>query len=246
MVALENENIVSQPRIMQGVLVGGGPCSLIAVIGPLVAGCGDGGGHASPETGARKSTAASEAPEAYRDAEKIVERRVALRQRVQESFDEPRMFAAVREQYDIQEGYQPTAAYDVRTMAHYDQATGRWTWQAFQCRNPACRAQTGKPLLFAYEIPGVTLGDDGKPVFPPEAAMEGATCPRCHQKNVHVHTLPEAAARRAELEAEVAASRADRQRAREQGTAASGGHRPSQAIFDEMAALPKLYLLPEE
>jgi hypothetical protein len=84
---------------------------------------------------------------------------------VQESFDEPRMFAAAAEQYDIQEGYRPTAAYAAPPMAHYDQATGRWNWSAFQCRNPACKLQTGKALLFAYEIPGVTLGDNGFPVF---------------------------------------------------------------------------------
>jgi hypothetical protein len=222
--------------------LGGGPCWLVAVIGLVVAGCDDAGGHASPDVTAQKSAPTSEAPEEFRDPEKIVERRAALRQRVQESFDEPRMFAAARKQYDIQEGYRPTAAYAPPPMANYDQATGRWTWPAFQCRNPACKAQTGKPLLFACEIPGVTLGDDGNPVFPPDTATGGATCPRCRQQNVYVHTLPEVAARRAELEAELAASRA----ARQQGTAASGQHRPPQEIMDEISALPKLYLVEEQ
>jgi hypothetical protein len=240
-VAHKNENIVSQPRIMQGMLWGGGPWLLVAVISLLVPGCDNAGGHASPDRGSRKSTAASEAPEEFRDPERIVERRAALRLRVQESFDEPRMLAAAAEQYDIQEGYRPTAAYAAPPMAHYDQATGRWTWPAFECRNPACKVQTGKALLFACEIPGVTLGDDGFPVFPPDTATGGATCPRCRQQNVYIYTLPEAAARRAELEAELAASRA----VRRQGTAASGQHRPPQQIMDEMTALPKLYLAPE-
>jgi hypothetical protein len=223
------------------------PWLLVALISPLVAGCGgcgDAGGPASPEAGGRKATVASEAPEEYRDPEKIVERRAALYKTLQDRFDEPRMFAAVQEEYDILEGYQPTAAYDARAIAHYDQATGRWTWRAFQCRNPACKGQTGKPLLFAHQIPGVTLGENGKPIFPPEAAgmMGAAACPRCQGSNVHVHTLPGVAARRAELEAELAASRA----ARQQATVTGDEHRPPQQIMDEMAALPKLYLLPEE
>jgi hypothetical protein len=222
-------------------------CSLlVAAVSLVVAGCDDAGGSASPDAAARNPTAAEAAPEEYRDPERIVARRAALRQRVRESFDEPRMFAAAREQFEILDGYQPTAAYDVRSMAHYDQATGRWTWQAFECRNPACSAQTGRPLLFAHMIAGVTVGENGKTVFPKDAAMDGATCPRCNQTNVYIHTLPEVAARRAELEAELAASRAAHQRAREQRTAPSGDYRPPQQIMDEMTALPKLYLVQEQ
>jgi hypothetical protein len=222
-------------------------CSLLlAAVSLVVAGCDDADGDASPDAAARNPTAAEAAPEEYRDPEKIVARRAALRQHVQESFDESQMFAAAAEQYDIQEGYRPTAAYDPPPMANYDQASGRWTWRAFQCRNPACRAQTGKPLLFARVIPGVTLRDNGYPRFPIDAAMGGATCPRCNQTNVYIHTLPEVAARRAELETELAASRAARQRAREQRTAPSGDHRPPMQIMDEMTALPKLYLVPEQ
>jgi hypothetical protein len=103
-------------------------CSLLLVAVSLaVAGCDDAGGDASPDAAARNPTAAEAASEEYHDPERIVARRAALRQRVRESFDEPRMFAAAREQFEILDGYQPTAAYDVRSMAHYDQATSRWT-----------------------------------------------------------------------------------------------------------------------
>jgi hypothetical protein len=221
-------------------------CSLLlAAVSLVVAGCGDGDATpdaAWPDAAARNPTARGE----YRVPEKIVARRAALRQHVQESFDESQLFAAAAEQYDIQEGYRPTAAYDPPPNANYDQASGRWTWPARQCRNPACRAQTGKPLLFVYEIPGVTLGDVGQPVYPDDAAMGGATCPRCNQTNIHVHVLPEAAARRAELETELAESRAARQRAREQRTAPSGDHRPPMQIMDEMTALPKLFLVQKQ
>jgi hypothetical protein len=48
------------------------------------------------------------------------------------------------------------------------------------------------------------------------------------------------------LEAELAESRAACQRPREQSTATSGEHRPPQEIMDEIAALPKLFLVPED
>jgi hypothetical protein len=104
-------------------------------------------------------------------------------------------------------------------------------------------------MLFPHVIPGVTRGDDGQPVFPQNMAeliLATAVCPRCQSTNNHVYTLPEATARRAELEAELAASRAARHDARQQGTAASGEHRPPQEIMDEISALPKLYLATED
>ena len=184
---------------------------LLITLGVLVAGCED----ASRDRAKHIPTAASEAPEEYRDAEKIVQRRAALSQQVRERLDEPAMFATAREDFEFLEGYQPTAAYDVRTMAYYNPSLDRWTWPAFECRNPACRTGTGKALLFAHEIPGVSVDEDGKPNYPKDANMSIVVCPRCNQKNVHVLELPEVTARRVELEVELAASRA----ARRQGTA---------------------------
>jgi hypothetical protein len=115
------------------------PWLLFALISPLVGGCGDAGGPAPPETGGHESAAASEAPPEYRDPEKIVERRAALKQRVRASFDEPRMLAATAEQYDFPEGYRPTAAYNESPLGYFDPATGRWASLAFECRNPACK-----------------------------------------------------------------------------------------------------------
>lgn len=204
------------------------------------AGCGASDGARSSDDGVRGPLQINEAIYTSRDPQQIAQHRADLRERVRESCNEPKMLAEVGERCDI-EGYEPTAAYDVRTLGHYDQATGRWSWQAFECRNPSCNESGARPFLFPHVIKGANFGDDGKPVWPKNAIME-PVCPKCGRKDkVAGYTLPETVARQAELEQELSASR----NARQQGAATTGEHRTPQEIMDEMAALPKVYLVAE-
>lgn len=112
-----------------------------------------------------------------------------------------------------------------------DPESGRPMWPALTCHNPACpgRKSAGEnPFVFVQTTSTAAN------------SLPSLTCPACgKEERVHRYQTPESIQRRADLEAELAASRA----ARADGQPNS--HRLPAEILREIATLPQLYLIEE-
>ena len=112
-----------------------------------------------------------------------------------------------------------------------DRESGKPMWPALTCYNAACsgRKAAGKqPFVFIQTTSRAAN------------SLPSLQCPACgQQEHVHRYQTPESIQRRADLEAELVASRAAR------ASSQAGDHRPPVEILREIATLPQLYLIEE-
>jgi hypothetical protein len=136
--------------------------------------------------------------------------------------------------------------------AYFDPQSQQVTWPAYTCMNAKCKGQgkDGRPYLFVRKLPDVSVAADGRIELGPKASqklLSAPTCPACNSNGwTGAYEPPEVAERRALLEAELAESRAARQKAKRIGTAMPTDHRTPVVIMQDLSTLPKLYLLPSE
>jgi len=135
--------------------------------------------------------------------------------------------------------------------AYFDAQSGNVTWPAYTCMNAKCNAQgnDGRPFLFPRKLDDVRVDAEGRVVLGAAAGQQllaPPTCPACNSnKWTGAYEPPEIAERRVLLEAELAAARAARRKAKHAGTAMPDDHRTPMVIMTDLATLPKLYLLAE-
>jgi len=116
--------------------------------------------------------------------------------------------------------------------------------------NTKCDAQgkDGRPFLLVHKL-DASVGAEGRVVLSQAAGLNilaPPTCPACNSnKWTGAYEPPEIAERRVLLEAELAASRAARRKAKHAATAMPDDHRTPAEIMYEISKLPKLYPLAE-
>ncbi|MCG8587639.1 MAG: hypothetical protein MI757_23285, partial [Pirellulales bacterium] len=131
---------------------------------------------------------------------------------------------------------------------HYEKERESFVWPARTCTNPDCSGvRSGKPVVFAHPLPGVTLDADGRPVLPRWSDEENRAhlprCPLCNETRFVVkYDSPEVAERRRVLLAELAATRRARIEAKQSGQPLPASIRTPNAIMQDLANLPMLYL----
>jgi hypothetical protein len=137
--------------------------------------------------------------------------------------------------------------------AYFDAHSRQVAWPAYTCLNAKCNGagKDGRPYLFVRQISGIKVTAGGQMELSPQAdqqVLAPVVCPSCGSSEwTGAYEPPEVAARRELLEAELAASRAARQQAKDSGVALPvDAHRAPMAIMRDLAQLPKLYLLPPE
>lgn len=126
---------------------------------------------------------------------------------------------------------------------------------AFTCTKPGCTGHgtPGRPVLFTRDPGEYYVGANGR-VMQPTLGDIVATetkivwgppnCPICgNNLNSQPYVLPEVQPRLARLEDELKRSREQLKAARAAGRELSPGVRPPTVIFDEISALPQLYLV---
>ena len=135
--------------------------------------------------------------------------------------------------------------------AYVDPASGKVAWPAYTCMNADCGAQGkgGRPFLFVRKLDDITVEEDGRIVLGHAAGLKlltAPTCPACNSnKWTGAYEPPEIAQRRVLLEAELAASRAARAKAKRAGETPPTDFRTPMEIMRDLSALPKLYLVAE-
>lgn len=152
------------------------------------------------------------------------------------------------EGYDQRESW--AAFYNNPTFAA-DRATGRISWRALTCLNPACRAvgRGGGPFLFTREYSWVTAGRDGQThigTWNEEEARRPIVCPACGlQDYVRQYDLPQTLVRERELMDELQRSNNAIAEAMLKKRPPPTGIRKPKEITAEIESLPRLYLLSE-
>jgi len=141
-----------------------------------------------------------------------------------------------------------------------DPQTDKIAWLAYACDNVQCpgRGKDGHPYLFPFHFPGAKPGattPDGRvtihwPLRSPESlekVVAHPQCPACGQDAAtHVYDLPEVIQRRRQLERQLAISRAAYHHAKDRSEAPPAGLRLPIDVMNEIASLPRLYLLPNQ
>ncbi len=130
--------------------------------------------------------------------------------------------------------------------AYVDPESGKVAWRALGCFNPACAGRpNGSMVIVARPFSHIQVSPSGDLIIgtPNMAELEKPfPCPVCSsQQYWRSYDPPESVLRRQELEAELAAAYA----AYNSGGRRAVGGRPPNEILEDIANLPKLFLIPE-
>ena len=132
-------------------------------------------------------------------------------------------------------------------QAIFDTQSGKLAYAAYTCAHADCPGnQPGRgPHCFAHPVPADRVDEQGYAILRHDVkrAVLNVRCPECRRYDgiVYYH-LPEVAAKRATLDAEMADSIAA---IRAAGGQLPPGVRPPMEIMRERAMQPRLYLVPE-
>ena len=134
--------------------------------------------------------------------------------------------------------------------AHVDPASGKISWPAVACTLDDCsgRGPNGEVFVFPFKIVGATVDANGQIAWPQTSRNHGVVrCPTCGRSDGVGHYDPPAVEhRKAELAEELALSRATFKAARRSDQPSPTDHRPPKEILDEIANLPRIFLLEQE
>lgn len=134
--------------------------------------------------------------------------------------------------------------------AHVDPASGKISWPAVACTLEDCsgRGVDGETLVFPFKVAGAAVSANGQIAWPEARLNRGlAVCPACGRSHgVGSYVPPIVEQRRAQLAAELRASRAAFKAARREGHSPPVNQRSPQDILDEIAQLPRLYLVDQQ
>jgi len=154
------------------------------------------------------------------------------------------------------EGYRTVPVENTsKTSATVDPETGKIAWRAWTCYNPDCagRGKGGGPLIFGKIWENARVDSTGQVVYDrveirnEDANKPPIVCPSCGKVEfLSSYCSPQIELRRRQLEQELRDVRAARDQARAAKKPKPDNLRSPAEILQEIAELPKLFLIPDD